>query len=169
MRLNLTDNLQLRKINNDDQHLLFEIYSSTRTDEINNCTGWSETEKKSFLEQQFNAQHTYYQQVYINADFWIIEKNKKTIGRLYLDTNFENRVVRIIDITLLPAFRNQGIGRQILLDIFTMANALNRKLTIHVECFSPALRLYKRLGFEIVDTTNSVYYLMEKKLLEPVA
>jgi len=37
--------------------------------------------------------------------------------------------------------------------------AAGKPVTIHVESFNPALSLYRRLGFEHVDT-NGVYYLM---------
>ena len=37
--------------------------------------------------------------------------------------------------------------------------AAGKPVTIHVEEFNPALSLYRRLGFEHVDT-NGVYFLM---------
>jgi ribosomal protein S18 acetylase RimI-like enzyme len=38
-------------------------------------------------------------------------------------------------------------------------SAAGKPVTIHVEAFNPALRLYRRLGFEHADT-NGVYFLM---------
>ncbi len=60
-----------------------------------------------FIEQQFFAQHEYYQKNYIGAKFYIIEKENTTIGRLYIDFFFENKGIRIIDITLLPDWRKK--------------------------------------------------------------
>ena len=162
MILQPSDNtLTLRPINDLDRELLLDIYSSTRKEELDHMTHWSEAEKQAFLNFQFTAQHTYYIENYRGANFWILEKNALPIGRLYLDIWFNTKTMRIIDITLLPAWRGQGIGRQLLLDIMAFAEKINRGVSIHVESFNPAMRLYKRLGFELVSTTNDVYHLFE--------
>jgi len=164
MKLQLTDTtLSLRTIRETDREILSQIYFSTRKDEIEQATQWTSDQKQNFLVFQFNAQHTYYIQNYPGANFWIIEKNRQPIGRLYLDTNFDNRSIRIIDITLLPEWRSIGIGGQLLSDIIAFAKTMNRGVSIHVESFNPAMRLYKRLGFDLVSITNGVYHLLEWK------
>jgi len=164
MKLQLTDTtLSLRTIRETDREILSHIYFSTRKDEIEQATQWTSDQKQNFLVFQFNAQHTYYIQNYPGANFWIIEKNRQPIGRLYLDTNFDNRSIRIIDITLLPEWRSIGIGGQLLSDIIAFAKTMNRGVSIHVESFNPAMRLYKRLGFDLVSITNGVYHLLEWK------
>ena len=45
-------------------------------------------------------------------------------------------------------------------EILAEAAATGRPVTIYVEHFNPARRLYDRLGFRHVDT-NGVYHLME--------
>ena len=55
--------------------------------------------------------------------------------------------IRLVDISLLPEFRNRGLGTSLLRDLFTEAEAAGKPLTIHVEKFNPAMRLYQRLGF----------------------
>jgi len=44
-------------------------------------------------------------------------------------------------------------------DLLEEAAATNRRLIIHVERYNPALRLYRRLGFEPVGETG-VYLLL---------
>ena len=164
MKLELTDHtISLRTINQKDNNTLLRIYASTRLEELKLATNWTEELKQKFLEFQFNAQHTYYQEIYTGAHFWMIEKNGKPIGRLYLDENFENKTVRIIDITLLPEWRGNRIGYQLLTDIIHFSNRLNRPVSIHVESFNPAMNLYKKMGFELIDITNGVYHLLEWK------
>lgn len=161
MNFTLTDNsLSLRRVNDNDIPLLFTIYSSTREQEMQMLANWTHAQKHTFVSGQFNAQHTYYTQQYCNADFFIIYKSGQPIGRLYLDEN-RKKSIRIIDITLLPVNRNKGTGTAIFQDIFQYARTSGKSVTIHVESFNPALNLYKRLGFEIIDETNGVYYLME--------
>jgi ribosomal protein S18 acetylase RimI-like enzyme len=149
----------MREITENDISLLLSIYTSTRAEEIDKYTDWDSEKKQQFYWMQFSAQHNYYQQNYKTASFGIISKDKEPIGRLYLDKNFEKNHWRIIDITILPKWRNQGIGKGIIEDILTQTE----KVTIHVEAFNPAMKLYERLGFKKVSEANGVYFLFEWK------
>ena len=44
--------------------------------------------------------------------------------------------------------------------ILTQAEAIGKRVTIHVEMFNPALKLYERLGFE-KKGEHGVYHFME--------
>ena len=153
--------ISLRDIRESDLPVLCEIYGSTRTEELEKGTNWNEEQKKVFIEQQFFAQHTYYQKNYIGAKFYIIERENVVIGRLYIDYFFEKNAIRIIDITLLPNWRQKNIGSSILEEIIKMAVLKDMNVSIHVETFNPAMNLYKRLGFTKISETNGVYHLME--------
>jgi ribosomal protein S18 acetylase RimI-like enzyme len=159
--------LQLRPITQSDQAVLCRIYASTRTEELRQVGWWTPEQKEAFLQFQFDAQHHYYQEHYPDAWFWLLLRKGEVIGRLYLQAPAKGSSVCIVDITLLPAWRNQGIGQQLLLDIMEFATKRGKSITIHVESFNPALRLYKRLGFQTVDTTNAVYHLLKWKALLP--
>lgn len=162
MKLILTDkSITLRKIKESDLSVLHEIYASTRKDEMDLVPHWTELMKTEFLKQQFHAQHTYYQNNYSGADFWILEQKKRIIGRLYADN--DNSAIRIIDISLLPAYRGKGLGTGILKDLIKKAEESSVPVSIHVESFNPAKRLYERLGFKKISETNGVYHLMEWK------
>jgi N-acetylglutamate synthase-like GNAT family acetyltransferase len=155
--------LSLRPIAQKDLPSLLEIYSTTREKEMERVPDWTDTMKKEFIASQFNAQHEYYQKNYTGADFWVIESQNKTIGRLYLHENFQGKGIRIIDISILPKYRNRGLGRGIFQDLMGRAAELERPLSIHVETFNPAKNLYTRLGFKTISETNGVYHLMEWK------
>lgn len=155
------ENITLRNIQESDLPILCKIYGSTRTEELENGTDWSDEQKNIFIEHQFSAQHEYYQKNYLGAKFYIIEKENTTVGRLYIDFFFEQKGVRIIDITLLPDWRGKNIGSSILKEILQKAAKADRNVTIHVESFNPAMELYKRLGFTKISETNGVYHLME--------
>ncbi|WP_348812050.1 GNAT family N-acetyltransferase [Flavobacterium maritimum] len=155
------NNINLRDIQESDLPVLCEIYGSTRTEELEKGTNWNEEQKKFFIEQQFFAQHDYYQKNYIGAKFYIIEKENIVVGRLYIDFYFEKKGVRIIDITLLPNWRKKDIGSSILRAIIKKAALKDMNVSIHVESFNPAMNLYKRLGFTKISETNGIYHLME--------
>lgn len=155
------NNINLRDIQESDLPVLCEIYGSTRIEELEKGTNWNEEQKKTFIEYQFFAQHEYYQKNYVGAKFYIIEKENIIVGRLYIDFYFEKKGVRIIDITLLPNWRQKNIGSSILKEIIKKAALKDMNVSIHVESFNPAMNLYKRLGFAKISETNGVYHLME--------
>ena len=147
-----------RNITERDLAFLKKVYRSTREEELK-LTDWPEKQKDEFINQQFNAQHDYYHQVYNEASFQIILSDGVPAGRLYLWES--ERQIRIVDIALLPEFRNKGIGNFILRKLIDKSEESSRIVSIHVECYNPALSLYKRLGFEQKDQTG-VYYYMER-------
>ena len=149
--------ITLRPIRPEDEDFLSRVYASTRLDELAPL-GWSQDQVDAFLQMQFTAQHKYYQEHFTDANFDIILLDNQRIGRLYLDRREDE--IRIIDIALLPEYRNAGIGSALLKDILAEATAASKAVRIHVEKFNPALRLYKRLGFYQINDTG-VYFLLE--------
>ena len=62
-----------------------------------------------------------------------------------------------LSIALLPEFRGQGIGTELMNRIFEHARTLHPAVSLSVVETNPALRLYERLGFQRVGITgNSV-------------
>lgn len=149
--------LGVRPITAADADFLFQVYAETREEELA-VVDWSPAQKHAFLKMQFDAQHAHYQKHYPAAAFDLILLSGQPIGRIYLDrwaTEF-----RIVDIALLRAYRNRGIGTAFLQAIHAAAQHAGLPVTIHVEQFNPALRLYQRLGFEQAGE-NGVYFLMK--------
>ncbi len=149
----------LRPITADDEPLLHRIYASTREEELA-LVDWDAAQKAAFLDMQFRAQHQYYQEQFPDASFDIIEVEGAPAGRLYYQERESD--VHIIDIALLPDYRNRGIGSAFLEKIIARAESLGLPVRIHVERFNPALRLYLRYGFQPV-ADEGVYYLMERQ------
>lgn len=147
----------LRPITPADEDFLCKLYASTRQEELA-VLDWSPDEKESFLTMQFQAQHKFYLEQFDRAEFYMMEFGKVAIGRLYLD--YRQDEIRIIDIALLPDYRDRGIGSAFLKDILAAAAQKRLAVRIHVEQYNRALRLYQRLGFRKIDD-RGVYYLME--------
>jgi RimJ/RimL family protein N-acetyltransferase len=145
-----------RPIREDDRPFLAALYASTRADEMQ-VVPWTEEQKAQFLAMQFHAQTVYYAEHYNVEDFFIIEHDGRAIGRLYLDHQPED--VCIVDIALLPEVRGGGLGTVLLQEILDDAAGKEKTVSIHVEHFNPAKRLYQRFGFE-EKGTNGVYHHM---------
>lgn len=148
----------LRPIRTGDEPFLYDVYSSTRLQELAPL-GWSGEQQAAFLAQQFEAQHQYYQANYASADFQVILLDGHSVGRLYV-ARWDDQI-RIIDIALLPEYRNSGIGSRLLGDLFDEADRAGKAVRIHVEKFNPALRLYRRLGFTAAED-RGMYWFMER-------
>jgi ribosomal protein S18 acetylase RimI-like enzyme len=149
--------ITLRPTRPEDMSFLFNVYASTRLEELAPW-GWSIEQQTAFLTQQFNAQDHHYHTHYTDAAFDVIFVDDRPAGRLYIARD-ETQIV-IIDIALLPAYRNAGIGSRLLRDLLVQAADSGKVVDLHVEKFNPALRLYQRLGFRPIED-RGVYWFME--------
>lgn len=147
----------LRPTTPSDEEFLLNVYASTRADEMARVD-WDDAQKDAFLRMQFNAQHQYYVENYIGAEFSVILQNDQPVGRLYIHRR--KNEIRIMDIALLPEYRKQGIGSSLIQEILQQGKDSQLPVTIHVERFNPALHLYERLGFRQKED-KGVYWLME--------
>lgn len=150
--------LRLRPICDADLPFLFRLYASTREEELAGVE-WPAEQKEAFVRQQFEAQHAWYQENYAGASFDVIEVDGEPAGRLYV-ARWENEV-RIVDVSLLPEHRGRGLGGALLAELFAEADAAGKPVSVHVERFNPALRLYHRLGF-VFREDKGVYLLLER-------
>ena len=136
----------LRAARDDDLRWLRDLYASTRAEEMAPVP-WPEIAKRSFLDQQFELQHHHYLTHYVDADFLAIEHAERgPIGRYYLQRNPPEHL--LVDISLFPGMRGQGIGRALIEASQRHAQALGCGMHLHVQQTNPAARrLYERLGF----------------------
>jgi len=151
------DTVTFRALTPEDSEVNYRIYFSTRQEELEK-TGWSEEEKERFIRSQFQLQQTQYVQYYSGAEFNLMLFNGTPAGRLFLHETASE--IRIMDIAVLPPFRNKGIGTAVLSDIISEAQRRGKRVSIHVEINNRAKGLYERLGFTLSEL-RGMYYLME--------
>ena len=132
--------LSLRDVTPDDQPFLFEVYASTRIDELRG-TGWPDEQKLAFIRMQFLVRERSQPRV----DDRIILVNGKPVGRMMVDRGEAAIVLR--DIAVLTEYRNAGIGSRLIQDLLEEAASAGKPVQLHVVATSPAVRLYERLGF----------------------
>lgn len=161
--------LSFRLEREEDVPFIRRLYCEMRWEELAAIQDWTDEQKIGFLVQQYEAQRQHYARAYFDAEFLVIEHAGEPIGRLYLYRG-DPKDIRIVDIGLLIAARNRGLGRAVIEAVFDEAratgsnggepNAGGRSVSIHVEVFNPARRLYDRLGF-VEKGEHGPYRLME--------
>lgn len=137
-------NITLRPVGSDDYEFLVAVYGSTRAEELA-LVPWTTEQQQAFVRSQFAAQQDHYEKKYPTASHNIIMSDSRPVGRLYVARL--DQEIRIIDITLLPAERNAGIGSYLIEQLLDEANRSGKMTRIYVEEFNPSLRLFERLGF----------------------
>jgi GNAT superfamily N-acetyltransferase len=152
----------LRPAETQDEGFLLQVYADSRREELDQVA-WPEGARDEFLRSQFDAQIAHYVKYYPGAEFLVIEHAGQPAGRFYIRRTAAE--IRIMDIALVEEARGQGIGTALLSDLIREGQATGAKVSIHVEKFNPALRLYERLGFRTADDRGAYWFLE----WEPVA
>jgi GNAT superfamily N-acetyltransferase len=148
--------ITLRPAHHDDEAFLYQLYASTRATELA-AYGWDAAQQAAFLQLQFRGQRAHYAE-YPNADDQIIFDDAQPIGRLFVSRL--EKEIRLVDVALLPEWRGQGIGAQLIRELLSEAARAGLPVRLHVEKFNPARQLYERLGFVLTSDARS-HYLME--------
>ena len=151
-------NVTLRPLTDADLDFLHRLYATTREDELKQVP-WTPEQKAAFVRQQFEAQHAYWRENYTDTSWDLVVADGQPIGRLYVARWSEE--IRIVDIALMPEHRGGGVGTRLIREVLAEGDATGRKVSIHVEVFNPARRLYERLGF-VQAGERGVYHLMER-------
>ena len=136
--------ITLRDILDEDEGFLREVYACTRALELA-LVPWNDEQREAFLRMQFDAQHSYYHAEYPEADYKIVLEGTERIGRIYVHRGAES--IRVLDITILPAFRNNGHGSSMIKTLVDEGTRLDKPVSIWVEHFNPSRSLFDRLGF----------------------
>lgn len=147
--------LTLSAITPADESFLLTVYACTRADEMA-LVPWDDAQKDSFIQNQFQAQYQYYQSRYPNARYDLILMDEERVGRLYVAQLDDE--IRILDITVLPAYRRRGIGTKLIRGILKQALKENKSVQIYLETFNQAAKLFTELNFEPVEE-DGIYRL----------
>jgi ribosomal protein S18 acetylase RimI-like enzyme len=153
----LLNSIALRAATADDLPFLGRLYRDTRRLELEGW-GWPQEQREWFLQMQFDARQRSYEAAYPNAEDRIVCIQDVPAGRLLL--NREPAGLQLIDLALLEEFRNQGLGTELLRRLQRECERERIALCLQVLTANPAMRLYRRLGFEQVSA-DPVHARME--------
>ena len=141
----------------EDEGFLFELYASTRTEELN-AWGWDTEQQEAFLKMQFHAQQTSYKNQFPNSNYQIVLVQQLAVGSMLVIR--DEAEIRLGDIAILPEYRDRGIGSFLLQNLLAEASQAAKPVRLQVIQFNRAIQLYQRLGFSKVGD-NGTHFLME--------
>jgi ribosomal protein S18 acetylase RimI-like enzyme len=127
-----------------DEQFLYDVYASTREEELA-LTNWDDQMRRAFLSQQFTAMRHGYRSMFPAGEFLIIALAGQPAGRMVL--NRDAKEIRVVDLALLPAQRNHGIGTLLMRQVCADAAKTGTPVHLCVLKHNRAFRWYERLGF----------------------
>ena len=139
--------VRLLPVQPQDEAFLLSVYASTRAEELA-LTGWSPALQADFVRSQYSAQQRYYHSQFPAAQVHIVQFDGRNVGRMI--TEHTETSICLIDIALLPPYRNLGIGTFLLNSLLEEARRNGVPIKLHVERSNRALNWYRRLRFEVV-------------------
>lgn len=150
--------VSLRVADVNDSDFLLQVYESTRQEEMS-AWGWNSTQQAQFVRMQFEVRSRGYRAAYPSAIESLIFIDNVPAGSMIV---FRSSVeIRIVDIALLPQFRGQGIGSQLIGDLVSESIHSNIPLRLSVHRGNSAARLYERHGF-VAKSGDAMYCEMER-------
>lgn len=149
--------ITFRPVTAHDEAFLCAVYASTRAEEMA-LVPWTDEQRQAFVHMQFTAQQEHYRTFFPQARHEIVLQDQHPVGRLYVDRTVDE--IHILDLTILPAHRNTGIGTAILQDLLAEAAHQGQRVRMQVESFNTSLHLFARLGFSRVAEQGLHYTLV---------
>lgn len=147
-----SNTITLRPTLPEDKPFCRHLFALVKTEELQ-AWQWDETLLAKLMHMQFAAHEQHYRQGQepISDSILLAEQLAgavQAIGRMVV---LHGASLHLADISLLPEFRNQGFGSRLLGTL--QEEASNKRVPLRLSCHpdNPALRLYLRKGFEIIE------------------
>jgi ribosomal protein S18 acetylase RimI-like enzyme len=128
----------------EDDVFLLSVYDATRRSELS-VLGWPESQLRSFIRMQFDAQTLHFAAHFPDAEYLVVLVGTDRAGRLIVDRRHGE--IRIVDISLLPPFRGQGVGTRLIGPLIEEAEKAGLALRCHVAQDNEARMFWEQLGF----------------------
>ena len=139
--------LSYRPTTAEDEMFLRCLFESTRDD----LALLPAELRAPLLDMQFRSQRGSYRVTFPDARYSMILVDQIPVGRMILDEQQDS--IHLVDISILPEFRNRGIGSQVLRELISRGKPVN--LMVRKE--NRAYGLYRRVGFE--ETVRDEMYV----------
>lgn len=138
----------LRKATCEDEEFLEKLYATSRDFDLAHAP-WSDSQKRAFLDSQGRLQRDHYRKFFPNSEQQIIVVTDAPVGRLYVDRTEDE--IHLMDVCLLPEYRNRGIGQSILEELVSESVASDLRIWCTVSLLNHGSRkFFARNGFRVI-------------------
>ena len=128
----------------EDSAFMLELYASTSKDVLDDL-GWTIGSQRTFVIMQAQTEEWNRARLYPGMDRLTICVDEMPVGRLLVC--MRNNMLHLVDLSLLPRFRGNGIGTQLMTEILEEARNARVPVKVKVRKDSGAIRFVERLGF----------------------
>jgi len=146
----------LRPASTRDEDFFLQLYQSSRGEDLRGL-GWDEDRISEFLEMQYEAQGNFHAGDFPNASDEVILLDSQPVGRLTVDRRVDE--IRLVDLALLPDYRNRGLGSRLIQSLKEEATLQRKPLRLQLIRFNRALGLFERLGFMRTSETGTHFQM----------
>ena len=134
-----------------DDPFLYDVFATTWESEVAALP--NQNLALHVLRIQHIAQERRFASRYPDYQRFVVLSGETPAGRLYVHE--QGLTLHVVDLTLLPEFRSQGIGSAVFRDLFEMATREDRSITMRVGRRNRrATDLYASLGFRLVSVDD---------------
>jgi GNAT superfamily N-acetyltransferase len=142
---------RLRRCADSDDAFLYDVFVTTWQSEVAALP--NQNLAQHVLRIQHIAQERRFASGFPGHERYIVLEAGERAGRLYVDQSGHD--VALLDLTLLPAFRGQGLGARVMRDLLTEVGRDDRTVTLRVpRRLSRVTDFYTRLGFRLVSVDD---------------
>ena len=127
-----------------DLDFLYSLHVATMREYVDQVWGWDDVYQESLFQKN-----------YIPANIQIITSDGKDIGMLSIEERENDIFLRTIEIH--PNLQRKGSATTIIKNILAKGLQKNKPVFLQVLKVNPARQLYERLGFAIIEETNTHY------------
>ncbi len=139
-----------------DDAFLFGLFRAVRSPEFAHA-GLAPAQLDLLMSIQYAGQMQTYGAEYPGADE-VVLLDGEAIGRIWLYRGTAEH--HLVDIALMPEYRNRGIGTALLKDAIAGARAAGMRLRCSVAATNTgSLRFHQRLGFQVAGRDDLYYDL----------
>lgn len=137
-----------------DDTFLYELFKSVRLPDFAHLP-LAPAQLEMLMRMQYNGQSLTYSSQYPGGHA-VVLLDGNPVGRIWVYRGPQEH--HLVDISLLPKYRNRGIGAGLVTEAIAAAREGGVRLICSVALTNPgSLRFHQRLGFRIVSQ-DEVYY-----------
>jgi len=144
----LSQILTLRPVRADDDPFLSRLFYLAQLETLKHAS-LNDPERDQLIALVYAGFKRQYSMVAAALDDRLVLLDEASIGRIIIIQNGSE--IRLADLLILAQYRNRGIGSALIGQLQTESIISKRPLRLRVAKHSPSVRLYRRLGFYLLE------------------